>query len=243
METRDKNASLVSVQGWITLGMAKELFQRAGLDYQAEKQAANRPGFKAVAMAGETLSAQLVSHIEHRVSRNVVGVIQGTAQPNDYVLYTAHWDHLGVKPGPAGTDTIYNGAVDNAMGVASILEIAEAMAHAPPKRSVAFLAWTMEEQGLLGSQYFAEHPVWPLNHIVGGINIDANLPEGPAREYGAGRQWRFRVGNPACRCTEGARSGDLARSPNLKKANSYRSDQISLAAKVWRADALSQRRL
>jgi Zn-dependent M28 family amino/carboxypeptidase len=228
LETKDKNASLVAVQAWITLGMAKELFQRAGLDYQAEKQAANRPGFRAVAMAGETLSAQLTSHIAHRASRNVVGVVQGTAQPNDYVLYTAHWDHLGVKPGPAGTDTIHNGAVDNAMGVASILEIAEAVAHAPPKRSVAFLSWTMEEQGLLGSQYFAEHPVWPLNHIVGGINIDANLPEGPAHDMVLVGNGASELEIPLADALK-AQGRVISPDPEPEKGEFYRSDHISLA--------------
>jgi Zn-dependent M28 family amino/carboxypeptidase len=133
-------------------------------------------------MAGETLDAHLVSRIEQRASRNVIGVIKGTAQPDDYFLYTAHWDHLGSKPGAPGADTIYNGAIDNGMGVSSILEIAEAMAQGKPKRSVAFIAWTLEEQGLLGSQYFAQHPLWPPSHMVGGINIDANLPEGRAHD-------------------------------------------------------------
>jgi Zn-dependent M28 family amino/carboxypeptidase len=228
LETKDKNASMVAVQAWITLGTAKELFQRAGLDYQAEKQAANRPGFKAVAMAGETLSAQLTSHIEHRVSRNVVGVVQGTAQPNDYVLYTAHWDHLGVKPGPAGTDTIYNGAIDNAMGVASILEIAEAMAHAPPKRSVAFLSWTLEEQGLLGSQYFAEHPVWPLNHIVGGINLDGGLPGGAAHDLVLIGNGASELEAPLARALK-AQGRVISPDPEPEKGLFYRSDHISLA--------------
>ncbi len=116
-------------------------------------------------------------------TRNVVGVVPGSKHPDDYILYTAHWDHLGVKPDVAGPDKIYNGAVDNGMGVSSILEIGEKFAAtSPPQRSIAIIAWTLEEQGLLGSQYFAEHPIWPLNHIVGGINLDANLPEGPAHD-------------------------------------------------------------
>jgi Zn-dependent M28 family amino/carboxypeptidase len=101
-----------------------------------------------------------------------------------YILYTAHWDHLGVKPDVPGPDKIYNGAVDNGMGVSSILEIGEAFAHDKPApgRSIAIICWTMEEQGLLGSQYFAQHPLWPLSHIVAGINLDANLPEGRAHD-------------------------------------------------------------
>jgi Zn-dependent M28 family amino/carboxypeptidase len=228
LEAKDKNASLVPVQGWITHETAADLFKRAGLDYLKEKAAANRPGFKAVAMAGETLTARLSSRIERRTSRNVVGVVKGTARPDDYFLYMAHWDHLGLKPGPAGADKIYNGAVDNAMGVASILEIAEVFAHSKPKRSVAFLAWTMEEQGLLGSQYFAEHPLWPLNHIVGGINIDGGLPQGHARDL-------VLIGNGASELeiplagvlkTQGR---VISPDPEPEKGSFYRSDHISLA--------------
>ena len=228
LDAKDKNASMVPVQSWITHEMAKDLFKRAGLDYEAEKQAANRPGFRAAAMAGEALTAHLSSHIERRTSRNVVGVVKGTAQPDDYFLYTAHWDHLGLKPGPAGADKIYNGAVDNAMGVASILEIAEAFAHAKPKRSVAFLSWTMEEQGLLGSEYFAEHPLWPLNHIVGGINIDGGLPEGRARDLAL-------IGNGASELEIPLASAlkmqgrVTSPDPEPEKGAFYRSDHISLA--------------
>jgi Zn-dependent M28 family amino/carboxypeptidase len=228
LEAKDKNASMVPVQAWISLGTAKDLFRRAGLDYEVEKQAANRPGFKAVAMSGETLSARLTSRVERRTSRNVIGVVKGTTQPDDYFLYTAHWDHLGVKPGPAGADKIYNGAVDNAMGVASILEIAEAVAHAPPKRSVAFLAWTLEEQGLLGSQYFAEHPIWPLNHIVGGINIDANLPEGPAHDLVLIGNGASELEIPMASALK-AQGHVISPDPEPEKGRFYRSDHISLA--------------
>ena len=116
LEAKDKNNSMLPLQGWITHEMAQDLFRRAGLDYAKQKQAANRPGFHAIAMPGETLSAHLSSHIAHRSSRNVVGVIRGTSRPDDYFLYTAHWDHLGVKPGAPGADRIHNGAVDNAHG-------------------------------------------------------------------------------------------------------------------------------
>lgn len=228
LDAKDKNASMVPVQAWITLNMAKDLFQRAGLDYEAEKKLANRPGFKAVAMTGEALSAHVASHIEHRASRNVIGLVKGAAQPDDYFLYTAHWDHLGVKPGPAGSDTIYNGAVDNGMGVASILEIAEAMAHGKPKRSVAFIAWTQEEQGLLGSQYFAEHPIWPLNHIVGGINIDANKPEGHAHDMALIGNGASELEIPLAAALK-AQGRVISPDPEPEKGEFYRSDHISLA--------------
>src|SRR6201986_554087 len=99
---------MLPLEGWITHETAQDLFRRAGLDYAKEKQAANRPGFHAVAMAGESLGAHLSSRIAHQNSRNVVGVLPGSARPNDYFIYTAHWDHLGIKPGPPGADKIHN---------------------------------------------------------------------------------------------------------------------------------------
>ncbi len=228
--TPDKNASRVRIEGWITLDTARDLFKRAGLDYDELKAAANKPGFKAVPMTGETLTAHTHSTITHMTTRNVVGVVWGSKRPNEYFLYTAHWDHLGVKPDVAGLDKIYNGAVDNGMGISGILEIAEKFAHdrPAPERSVAFLAWTMEEQNLLGSQYFAKHPLWPLNHIVGGINLDASLPEGRAHDMVV-------IGNGASQLEhvlgfELANQGrHIAPDPEPEKGGFYRSDHISLA--------------
>jgi Zn-dependent M28 family amino/carboxypeptidase len=182
LDEKDQNASMVPIQGWISLDTAKDLFKRAGLDYEKQKAAANRQGFKAIEMKGETLTADAYSSVTHMMTRNVIGVVKGTKHPDDYVLFTAHWDHFGVKDDVPGADKIMNGAVDNGMGTSSILELAEAFAHAKPERSMAFISVTLEEQGLLGSQYFAEHPLWPLNHMVGGINIDAALPEGKAHD-------------------------------------------------------------
>ena len=228
LESKDKNASMVPLEGWITHEMAQDLFRRAGLDYLKEKAAANRPGFKPVAMPGETLDAHLVSHIAHRTSRNVVGLIRGSARPEDYFLYTAHWDHLGMKPGKPGADNIYNGAIDNAMGVASILEIAEAMAHARPKRSVAFISWTLEEQGLLGSQYFAAHPLWPLDHIVGGINLDGGLPQGHAHDLVLIGNGASELEVPLAAALK-AQGRVISPDPEPEKGRFYRSDHISLA--------------
>jgi Zn-dependent M28 family amino/carboxypeptidase len=230
LDAADGNASMVPIQGWITLDTARELFKRAGLDYDQLKAAANKPGFKAMPMNGVTLTAHTHSTISRMTTRNVVGLVRGTKRPNEYFLYTAHWDHLGVKPDVAGPDKIYNGAVDNGMGVSSILEIAEKFAKTKPapQRSVAFIAWTMEEQGLLGSQYFAQHPIWPLNHIVGGINLDANLPEGRAHDMVV-------VGNGASQLEHvlafelANQSRHISPDPEPEKGAFYRSDHISLA--------------
>ena len=194
-------------------------------------------------MTGETLDAHAHSNVAHLNTRNVVGVVPGRKHPDDYILYTAHWDHLGVKPDVAGPDKIYNGAIDNGMGVSSILELGETFAHAKPRpqRSVAIICWTLEEQGLLGSAYFAEHPLWPLSHIVGGINLDANLPEGPPTTWslvGTGASELEDVLADVLKTQNRAISPD----PEPEKGHFYRSDHISLA-QGRRADARSGRRV
>ncbi len=230
LDASNRNADMVPVQGWITLETARVLFKRAGLDYDQLKSAANRRGFKAVPMSGEALSAHLNSTVAHISTRNVIGVVRGSKRPDEYVLYTAHWDHLGVKPDLPGSDKIYNGAVDNGMGDSSILELGEAFAHdrPHPARSVAIICWTMEEQGLLGSQYFAEHPLWPLSHIVGGVNLDANIPEGRAHDMvviGSGASELEDLLADALKTQTRVITSD----PEPEKGYFYRSDHISLA--------------
>jgi len=230
LDEKNQNMSRVPIEGWIGLDTAKDLFKRTGLDYLALKEAANKPGFKAVPMTGETLTADAHSKIDHLKTRNVVGVVRGSKHPDDYILYTGHWDHLGIKPDVAGPDKIYNGAIDNGMGVSSILELGEAFSHdkPAPQRSIAIVCWTLEEQGLLGSEYFAKHPVWPVNHIVGGINIDANKPQGPARDLvltGNGASEMEDILAEVLKGQGRVISGD----PSPEKGHFYRSDHISLA--------------
>ena len=168
-------------QGWLSAEAAKTLFADAGLDIDAMRAAANKPGFKAVPMNAR-LSLELDSKIEQGSSRNLVGILRGSEKPDEAVVYMAHWDHLGQHEGETG-DNIYNGAVDNATGVAGIIEIAEKFKHAgTPKRSVLFLAVTLEESGLLGSKYYVAHPVVPLENTVAVINLDAMPVIGKARD-------------------------------------------------------------
>jgi Zn-dependent M28 family amino/carboxypeptidase len=180
-------APRLPAQGWITGDAAKSLFADAGLDLDALRAAANKRGFKAVPMKAK-LSLDLKSTIAEKSSRNVVGLLPGATHPDEAVVYMAHWDHLGKhddEQNAAGTaDIIYNGAVDNATGVAGILEIADAFAHQAPKpeRSVLFVAVTLEESGLLGSQYYAAHPAIPLDHTVAVVNIDAMSVAGRTRD-------------------------------------------------------------
>jgi Zn-dependent M28 family amino/carboxypeptidase len=174
IQTPDKNMNRVAVESWITTDRAKELFTAGGQDFDALKKAAVTKDFKPV-----TLNAKANFDIKNTLreinSNNVVARIEGSdaALKNEYVVYTAHWDHLGRDPKLPG-DQIYNGALDNASGTAALLEIAEAFTKlpAPPKRSILFLAVTAEEKGLLGAKYYAETPLYPLNKTLANINMD-----------------------------------------------------------------------
>ncbi|AMJ58044.1 MULTISPECIES: M28 family metallopeptidase [Stenotrophomonas] len=177
----DKQPRL-QAQGWLSAEAARKLFADAGLDLDKSYKDASKRGFKPVPLKAK-LSLDLKSTIAQKKSRNVVGVLPGSTRADEAVLYMAHWDHLGKHEGETG-DNIYNGAVDNATGVAGILEVADAMTHqqTPPERSVVFLAVTLEESGLLGSQYYVNHPTFPLDKIAGVINIDAMSVNGRARD-------------------------------------------------------------
>ncbi|MDQ3040140.1 MAG: M28 family metallopeptidase, partial [Pseudomonadota bacterium] len=187
LPAKDDPAPRLPAQGWITGDAANALFKGAGLDFATLRAAANRRGFKPVPINAK-VSFDLKSSSVEKTSRNVIGLLPGSETPDEAILYMAHWDHLGTHVGEAttesGGDNIYNGAVDNATGVAGILEIAEAFRKSPtpPKRSLLFLAVTLEESGLLGSKYYVAHPVVPLDKTVAVINIDALAPIGKARD-------------------------------------------------------------
>ncbi len=182
LPAKDDPAPRLPVQGWITGEAAEALFKAAGQDLAKLRAAANRPGFKAVPLDASA-SLELTSRSTEKRSRNVLGLLPGSEKPDEAIIYMAHWDHLGTHEGETG-DAIYNGAVDNATGVAGILEIAEAFRKAPtpPKRSILFLAVTLEESGLLGSKYYVAHPVIPLAQTVAVINLDAMSPIGKTRD-------------------------------------------------------------
>ncbi|MGQ0801328.1 MAG: M28 family metallopeptidase [Pseudomarimonas sp.] len=171
----EDSAPRLPAQGWLTAEAANAMFERAGLDFNALRTAANQPGFKPVPLA-TTLSLDLKSEISASESRNVVALLPGASRPDESIIYMAHWDHLGIDPTLTG-DTIYNGASDNATGVAGILEIAERFVtrETPPARSVLFAAVTLEESGLLGSKFYVAHPLLPLEKTVAVVNLD-NLP-------------------------------------------------------------------
>ncbi len=181
LRAADDPAPRVPLQGWITGDQAKALFADAGLDLDKLRADANKRGFKAVPLPAK-MSVDLKSTSTEKQSRNVVGILPGSEKPDEAVVYMAHWDHLGKHADEPG-DNIYNGAVDNATGVAAILEIADQFAKVgKPKRSLVFLAVTLEESGLLGSKYYVAHPVVPLDKTVAVINLDAMGVAGKTRD-------------------------------------------------------------
>jgi Zn-dependent M28 family amino/carboxypeptidase len=164
---------------------AVALFQRAGLDFEALKKKAQSADFRPVAIGDATFSAHYDVQAEVITSRNIVGRLEGTTRPDETVVYSGHWDHLGVGKADATGDTIFNGAVDNATGVAGLVEIGRLFAQQPrTERSIVILAVTAEEKGLLGSEYYGANPLYPLARTAGVINIDALSPQGPARDFG-----------------------------------------------------------
>ncbi len=181
---KEPGKSHAPMEAWIQRDVAAELFKRAGLDFEAAKKQAQSRDFKPVELKGVSLSAHYAVDTQVIKSKNVVAVREGSAAPNETVIYSAHWDHLGVGLPDAKGDKIYNGAIDNATGVAALLELGRAYAKAPaPRRSVVFLAVTAEEKGLLGSEYYAANPLYPLATTAGMINMDALSPQGPARNF------------------------------------------------------------
>ena len=171
----DKNMGRAAVEGWITLDQAKKLFALAGKDFDGLKKAAVTREFKPVAL-GTTAEVTLANSLRTIDSSNVVATLEGRdpVLKNEFVIYTAHWDHYGIGE-PVGGDRIYNGALDNASGVGGILEVARAFTRVKPapRRSVVFLFVTAEEQGLLGSDYYATNPIHPLVKTVAVVNVDA----------------------------------------------------------------------
>lgn len=173
------------IEGWIQRDLAVQLFKQSGLDFDALKQQAQSRDFKPVVLKGEGLSARYDVKSEVITSHNVVARLEGRQRPDETLVYSAHWDHIGVGKPDANGDTIFNGALDNASGTAALLELARGFAAGPkPERSVVFLAVTAEEKGLLGSEYYASKPLYPLEKTVAVINMDGMSPFVPSRDFG-----------------------------------------------------------
>jgi len=229
-ETPDGNASRAAIEGWVTRDGAGRLLSLAGQDYEALKAAARERGFKPVPL-NLTAAAGVRNVVRRARSPNVAGMLPGKERPDEYVIYMAHWDHLGQILSMAG-DTVMNGAADNATGVSGILTIARAFGAllSNPPRSVLFVAVTAEESGLIGSEYYAAHPLVPLEKTAAVINLDNLLPLGRARDievigFGASELEDY--------LAEAAKAqGRVVKPDNAPEAGYfYRSDHFNLAKK------------
>jgi Zn-dependent M28 family amino/carboxypeptidase len=167
-------AERVAMEGWIQRDVAVDLFRRAGLDFEALKVQARSRDFQPVALPGASFSTEFDVATSQVTTHNVIARLPGTTHPDETVLYTAHWDHIGMGEPDATGDRIFNGAVDNASGTSGLLELARAYGQAPrTERSIVMISFTAEESGLLGAEYYASNPVYPLAKTVGGFNMDS----------------------------------------------------------------------
>ena len=224
----DGGASRPVFEGWITAAAADRLLHAAGLTLAQADARAGKAGFRAVALPMK-LSASGTNAVRRFVSRNVIGLLPGRTRPNEYVLYTAHWDHLGHCPPSATGDDICNGAIDNASGVAGLLTLAKAQADAgAAARSMLFVSVTGEESGLLGSAWYAAHPVYPLAQTVGGVNMDGLNVIGRTSDVvvvGAGKSEL----EPLLAAAAARQSRRIEPEPTPEKGYYYRSDHFSFA--------------
>ena len=223
----DDNLSRATVEGWVQRATAEMLFELAGLDFEAAKQQAADRAFQPIPL-GVTGSLEIRNELRTIDSQNVVARIPGTEAPDEVVMYVAHWDHLGTDESLEG-DRIYNGAADNATGTAGLVEIARAFTQGePPRRSVLFLAVTAEEQGLLGSRYYGEEPLYPAAQTVAAVNMDVLNQWGRTRDMtivGMGQSGLDEVAADV--------AAELGRvlnpDPEPEKGFYYRSDHFSFA--------------
>jgi len=224
----DGGASQTLVNGWVQQGVAAQIAAAGGQDLAVLSAAARRPGFRAVPL-GVRASTRFDNAMRRFSSNNVVGVLPGSERPDEYILHTAHWDHLGRCTANAAGDDICNGAVDNAVGTAALVALARAHAEAgPTPRSQLFLAVTAEESGLLGSEYYGANPVVPLAQTVGGLNMDAPQVYGETRDVGVIGGGKSQLDDylMAALATQG-RTATPDPSPHAGRY--YRSDHFSLA--------------
>jgi Zn-dependent M28 family amino/carboxypeptidase len=225
---RDPKASHSQIEAWIQRDLAVKLFQASGLDFEALKKQAQTRDFKPVELKA-TLSAQYAANVSTIVSHNVLGRLPGTKHPGETVMYTAHWDHLGIGAPDAKGDRIYNGAVDNGTGIASLLELSRTFASLPrTDRSLVFMAVTAEEKGLLGSEYYATNPVYPLATTAGVINMDALSVAGPAKDFTISGTAKLGLLDDLVKEGE-AKGRSYTPDPRLAAGGFYRSDHFSMA--------------
>ena len=182
---QNPSAERVPMEAWIQRDVAVELFQRAGLDFEQEKIKARSRDFQPVELKGATIDARFDVKTDQIVTHNVLAKLEGTTHPDETILYTGHWDHIGMGEPDASGDRIFNGAIDNASGTAGLIELARAFAAGPrPERTIVMIGFTAEESGLLGSEFYAANPVYPLEKTVGGFNLDSSAVFGRMSKLG-----------------------------------------------------------
>jgi Zn-dependent M28 family amino/carboxypeptidase len=225
---KDPAAEHPPLEGWIQRDLASQLFAASGTSFEAMKAAAKRKDFRPVQLKA-TLDLHANATTEVINSHNVLGIVRGSKYPDETVIYTAHWDHLGIGQPDAKGDRIYNGAIDNGTGLAQLIEQGRAFAHGPrPRRSVVFMAVTAEEKGLLGSEYYAANPIYPAAKTAGVINTDVLGVLGPARDFTVRGNQKF--GLLDILVEEAARRGRrYTPDPHPETGGFYRSDHFTLA--------------
>jgi len=221
-------ASHTPFESWIQRPLAEQIFAASGLNFDQAKAAAKLRNFQPIPLKA-TLSASAQANVATITSHNVVGYLPGKKYPDETVIYSAHWDHLGIgKPDDRG-DTIYNGALDNATGISQILEQARAFAREPrTDRSIVFLAVTAEEKGLLGSEYYAQNPIFPAAKTAGVINTDGGQIWGRAKNFTISGS--AKLGLLDMLIAEGKKQGRYySPDPHPEAGHFYRSDHFSFA--------------
>ncbi|WP_286258288.1 M28 family metallopeptidase [Pseudoalteromonas apostichopi] len=227
-QKENNNMDRVAVEGWVTTDVAKELFKKAGLDFDTMKANAAKGAYH-IDMGDLTASVEVNNTIKKSISYNFIATLPGSEKPDEHIIYSAHWDHLGTDKTRKG-DQIYNGAHDNATGTAGLIEVAEAFASLPehPSRSMTFLAVTAEEQGLLGSKYYAANPVIPASQTVANINMDSLNLLGKVKDIsvvGIGKSEMDSLLETAAKAQGRTVSGD----PKPSSGGYYRSDHFAFA--------------
>lgn len=232
LRTPDGNASRVAVQGWVTVDAAQRLLAASGQDFEALKKSAAARAFRPVALNAK-VSFSIDNTVRDVASKNVVALLPGSdpKHRDEYVVYSAHWDHIGRNPQLQG-DQIYNGAADNAAGVAVLLELAQAYRALPaaqqPKRSVLFLSVTAEEKGLLGSRFYAQNPLYALTKTVANINMDGANQFGPTSDMetvGFGASTLDDIGVAVAK----AQGREMKPEAHPERGSYYRSDHFEFA--------------
>jgi Zn-dependent M28 family amino/carboxypeptidase len=234
----------LAVKAWITNDSARDLVRRGGRNLDTLREAASKRGFKAVPL-NIRAAATLTQKTNRKTSANVIGVLRGTTRPDEAVIYTAHWDHFGTRaPLPTDqpdTDRIFNGAYDNASGVAGVLEIAKAFARAPqkPERSMYFAFVTAEESGLLGASFFVANPPIPMDKVVANINVDGVNYLGPTSDMVQLGSDRSTLG-PMVEAILKERGRSLGRDQHPERGYFFRSDHFPFAKAGVPALSLSE---